>query len=263
MLAISKSPDAQGADIWIKKLDRGPAIRLTHERLENGNPTWTPDGKSVTFVGVSEDQPYELWTQRADGTADAVKIPHLRNAFDERWSPDGKWLVFEVGDEGPTQSDIFGFRPGIDTAPVPLVAGKFYDWGPDISPDGHWLAYQSDESGLFQIYVVPFPNTKAGKWAVTSAGGIQARWGPRGDELFYRDTSGDVVSVPVRTTPSFSSGEPKRLFDAKRIAFPLVGYAVAPDHKRLLMFRLLNPGAPDTLVVVENWFEELKTKSRK
>ena len=90
MLAISKSPDAQGADIWIKKLDRGPAIRLTHERLENGNPTWTPDGRSVTFVGVSEDQPYELWTQRADGTADAVKIPHLRNAFDEHWSPDGK-----------------------------------------------------------------------------------------------------------------------------------------------------------------------------
>jgi DNA-binding SARP family transcriptional activator/Tol biopolymer transport system component len=261
LLAISKSPDGQRSDVWIKKLDRGPAIRLTHERPENGSPTWTPDGKSVTFNAVSLEEP-ELWTQRAEGTSEAVKIPHGRSMFMARWSPDGKWLIFHARDESPTQSDIFGFRPGIDTAPVPLVAGKFYDWGPEISSDGHWLAYQSDETGLFQIYVVPFPNTKAGKWAVTSAGGIHARWGPRGDELFYRDTSGDFYSVPVRGTPNFSSGVPKKIFTAKRIEFPLVGYAVAPGDQRLLTVRLLHPGAPDTLVVVENWFEELKAKAR-
>jgi eukaryotic-like serine/threonine-protein kinase len=145
---------------------------------------------------------------------------------------------------------------------VPLVAGKFTDVMPEVSPDGRWLAYQSDETGLYQIYVVPFPNTRAGKWAVTSAGGIHVRWGPRGNELFYRDTSGDFYSVPIRRTPTFSSGSPKKIFTAKRIEFPLVGYAVAPDDQRLLTFRLLHPGAPDTLVVVENWFEELK-KSRK
>jgi serine/threonine-protein kinase len=262
-LAISKSPDAQRGDIWIKQLDRGPAIRLTHERLFNGSPTWTPDGGSVTFIGESENEPDpELWTQRADGTAEAVKIPHGRRMFGERWSPDGKWLVFHAGGDGPTQADVFGFRPGIDTARVPLVAGKFTDVMPEVSPDGRWLAYQSDETGLYQIYVVPFPNTRAGKWAVTSAGGIHVRWGPRGNELFYRDTSGDFYSVPIRRTPTFSSGSPKRIFTAKRIEFPLVGYAVAPDDQRLLTFRLLHPGAPDTLVVVENWFEELK-KSRK
>jgi hypothetical protein len=84
-------------------------------------------------------------------------------------------------------------------------------------------------------------------------------WGRRPGELFYRDTSGDVFAVPIKSHPSFSVGTPKRLFAAKRPVFPLVGYAVAPDDKRLLMFRLLHPGAPDTLVVVENWFEELKS----
>jgi len=262
-LAISKSPDGQRGDIWIKQLDRGPAIRLTQERLFNGNPTWTPDGRSVTFIGDSENEPYpELWTERADGTAEAVKIPYGRRMFDERWSPDGKWLVFNAGGDGPTGADVFGFRPGLDTAPVPLVAGKTWDVMPEVSPDGRWLAYQSDETGLYQIYVVPFPNTRAGKWAVTSAGGIHVRWGPRGNELFYRDTSGDFYSVPVRGNRTFSSGSPKKIFTAKRIEFPLVGYAVAPDDQRLLTFRLLHPGAPDTLVVVENWFEELK-KSHK
>ena len=261
LLAIGKSP-GQGGDVWIKQLDRGPATRLTHARIWNGSPTWTPDGQSVTFIGDSENEPYQLWTKRADGTAEAVKIPHSQQMSFEHWSPDGKWLVFNRGDDGPTQADILGFRPGVDTVAVPLVAGKFYDVMPDVSPDGRWLAYQSDESGLYQIYVVPFPNTKAGKWAVTTAGGIHVRWGPRGNELFYRDTSGDFYSVPVRSTPTFSSGLPKKIFGAKRIEFPLVGYAVAPDDQRLLTFRLLHPGAPDTLVVVENWFEELK-KSRR
>jgi serine/threonine-protein kinase len=261
LLAIAKSEDAEGSDIWIKRLDRGPSIRLTNERLENGSPTWTPDGRSVTFNAVSIDEP-ELWTQRADGTSEAVKIPHGRRMFMARWSPNGKWLVFHAMTRGPTQNDIFGFRPGIDTAPVPLVQGKFWDVMAELSPDGRWLAYQSDETGLYQIYVVPFPDTRAGKWAVTSAGGIDARWGPRGNELFYRDTSGDFYSVPVRGTPNFSSGEPTKIFTAKRIEFPLVGYAVDPNTHRLLTVRLLHPGAPDTLVVVENWFEEVKAKAR-
>ena len=261
-LAISKSVDAHGGDVWIKRLDRGPATRLTQGRLWNGAPTWTPDGRSVTFVATSGG-PVELWTQRADGTAQAVKIPNSRGMFVPRWSPDGKWLVFGAGgDDRPTQANVFGFRPGVDTAPVPLVVGKFMDLFGDVSPDGRWLAYQSDESGLYQIYVVPFPNTGDGKWAVTSAGGIHPRWGPAGNELFYRDTSGDIFAVPTRSHPTFASGQPKRLFGAKRPVFPLVGYAVARDDKRLLMVRLLHPGAPDTLVVVENWFEELKAKAR-
>jgi serine/threonine-protein kinase len=262
-LAISRSPDGLTGDIWIKQLDRGPTIRLTHDRRFNMDPTWTADGRSVTFDGTSPEGPMELWTQRADGSAEAVRqLPQRRRAWGARWAPDGKWLIF-YSESDSTGGDIFGIRPGIDSVPVPLVSGKFFEVMPEISPDGHWMAYQSDETGMYQIYVVPFPDTRAAKWAVTTKGGIHTRWSHSGKELFFRDFSGDMFVLPIKTAPTFSSGTPKRLFAAKRSSFPLVGYVVSADDQRLLMIRQLPAGQPDKLIVVENWFEELKGKSRK
>jgi Tol biopolymer transport system component len=221
-------------------------------------PFWTPDGKAVTFVAPGRDGQESLWKRRVDGSGDETRLlAHANNMGYLRWSPDGKWLVFTRSDKDE-ESDIFGLRPGIDTTPVALVKGNFMEWGPDISPDGHWLAYQSDETGLYQIYVVPFPNTKDGKWIVTGAGGIYPKWGPRGNELFYRDTSGDVFAIPVKTKPGFSSGTPKKLFDAKRPEFPLNFYAISRDDQKVLMVRFLHHNVTDKIVMVDNWFEELK-----
>lgn len=258
-LAISKMPDAVSGDIWIKHLDGGPAIRLTHGRIFDGGTTWTPDGRSVSFEGIPAGGNYDLWTQRADGSAEAVlQFRHGRNIFHPRWAPDGKWLIFQMLREG-TQADVVGIRPGIDTTPVPLVAGKFFDVFGELSPDGRWLAYQSDETGRFEIYVVPFPNTKTAKWAVSSRGGIHPLWSHRGDELFYRDTTGDFFAVGIKTTPTFSSARPRRLFEAKRPLYPFSGYAVSADDQRFLITRHLHAGSTDKLIVVENWFEELKS----
>ena len=209
LLAISdekpedQSAENQSTDVWIKQLDRGPATRLTQERMVNESPTWTPDGKSVTFNAHSGDGRYNLWTQRTDRTAEAVKIPHAGGMFDARWSPDGKWLVFTAGKfDGPTQFDVFGFRPGIDTAPVALVNGKHIDVTPEISPDGRWLAYASNETGSSQIYVVPFPNTKAAKWAVTTAGGRQVRWGRRGQRVVLPRHQWQLLLGPGQKVPA-------------------------------------------------------------
>ena len=261
-IAVSRSPDGLSADIWIKHLDGGPTTRLTQERLFNTDPSWTPDGRSVTFSGTTSDGP-ETWTQRADGSAEAVRqFPQRRGLWGAHWAPDGKWLIF-FNENKDTGGDISGIRPGIDTTPVPLVAGKFSEVLPDLSPDGRWLAYQSDETGMYQIYVVPFPNTKAAKWAITSKGGVHPKWSHSGNELFYRDFSGDMFVVGIETSPTLSSGRPRRLFEAKRGSFPFVGYAVSADDKRLLMIRYLAPTPSDKLSVVENWFEELNAKSRK
>ena len=259
LLAIEKSIDGQGTDVWIKQLDRGPAIKLIHEGAYSGNPKWGPDGKTVTFAAVTLDGHSFLVTQRADGTGGAVRVPY-GDRLGLFWpSPDWKWIIFDY-ERSDTRSDILGLRPGIDKQPVPLLTGEHYKVLPDISPDGHWLTYMSDETGLYQIYVVPFPNTKDGKWVVTTAGGIHPHWGRRGDEMFYRDTSGDFFSVPVRLSPTFSSGRPKHLLSAKRIEYPLSFYSVAPDD-RLLVVRRLNWNATDKIVVVQNWFEELKRSS--
>jgi len=145
------------------------------------------------------------------------------------------------------------------------VATKFTEVAPTLSPDGRWLAYTSNESGQSEIYVVPFPNTRAAKWAVSTRGGTEPQWSHSGRELFYRDGSGNLVAVAISTTPTFSLGGSTALFPAAGFAYDELGlvYAVAPDDRRFLMIRPVAGSAPDKLIVVENWFEELKAKSRR
>jgi Tol biopolymer transport system component len=255
----------QASDIWIKQLDRGPSIKLTLEGKSNSYPAWTADSRSVTFTSNTAGS-FDLWTKRADGSAQAVlQVHEKRGAYSPRWSPDGKWLVFR-GDRGAAgNGDILGIRPGVDTVAVPLVATKFTEIAPAISPDGRWLAHSSSESGQYEIYVVPFPNTSAAKWAVSTRGGIEPLWSHSGKELFYRDGAGNLVAVEVETTPTFSAGRSTALFPASGYYSSAGGaqYAVAPDDRRFLMIRQVAASAPDQLIVVDNWFEELKAKSKK
>jgi serine/threonine-protein kinase len=263
-LAIGKSEDGRTADIWIKQLERGSLTRLTNEGIYNQAPTWTPDGRSVTFVGRTPNGDIALWTKRADGSGQAVLERHdKRMMFGPQWSRNAEWLIFCTEYLDPSGGDIVGFRPEIDTVLVPLLASKFQESLPALSPDGHWLAYNSNETGRFEVYVVPFPNTTSAKWAISSGGGINPMWSHRGNELFYRGASGDIFAVRIRTAPTFSSGTPKRLFAAPFESFGYTGYAVAADDQRFIMIRNLAADTPDKLIVVENWFEELNAKSRK
>jgi hypothetical protein len=162
----------------------------------------------------------------------------------------------------PEGGDILGIRPGIDKEPVRLVATPRYDGMQEVSPDGHWMVYASDVTGRFEIYVVPFPNTNAGKWQISSGGGVWPKWSAHGNEVVYREPRGDVFAAAVRTAPTFSFDKPRRLFVAKRSEFLFNGYTVSPDGQRFLMIRLVGAGVPDKLIVVENWFEELRGKGR-
>jgi Tol biopolymer transport system component len=270
-LAASLLPDtsydaiADQSNIWIKRLDRGPSIKLTLEEKTDRYGAWTPDGRSVTFASNVAGS-FDLWTKRADGSSQAVlQLHYARGAFSPCWSPDGKWLVFRTNRYQPGAGDILGIRPGIDTVAVPLVASRFTENAPVISPDGRWLAYSSNESGQFDIYVVPFPNTAAAKWAVSTGGGSEPRWSHSGKELFYRDVAGNLVAVEVHSTPTFSSGRSAVLFPAGAyLSFArAVEYAVAPDDRRFLMIRQIAGSVPDELIVVDNWFDELKAKQRK
>jgi eukaryotic-like serine/threonine-protein kinase len=263
--SVSYDAIARTSDIWIKRLDRGPSIKLTLDGMTSAYAGWTPDSRSVTFSSnraVSVD----LWTTRADGsTQAALQVHEKRGLYSPRWSPDGTWLVFRTAREQAGAGDILGIRPGIDTVAVPLVATKFTENAPAISPDGRWLAYSSNESGQYDVYVVPFPNTAAAKWAVSTRGGTEPLWSHSGKELFYRDVAGNLVAVEVQSTPTFALGRSAALFPAAAYYSFARGleYAVAPDDRRFLMIRQVAGGPPDELIVVDNWFEELKSKSRK
>jgi eukaryotic-like serine/threonine-protein kinase len=261
-LAVARRLAGLKTEIWIKQLDRGTSIQLTSEGGGNFYPTWTPDGHYVTFSSNTLGS-LELWTKRADGTARAVLQFHeKRGASAARWSPDGKWLVFETDTEEPGAGDILGIRPGIDTVPVPLVATKFTELSPAVSPDGKWLAYTSNETGQYEIYVVPFPNTRAAKWPVSQRGGTEPLWSHSGKELFYRDGAGYLVAVEVKPNPTFSLGHQTALFPAAGFKSLLWApwYAVAPDDRRFLMVRPVAASNADKLIVIDNWFEELKLR---
>jgi tRNA A-37 threonylcarbamoyl transferase component Bud32 len=271
-----------GNFVWIKPLDKRPAVRLTYPMTDNARrqqidhdlPAWTPDGRSVTFS--SNEMGYsELWTQRADGGTKAAlqlrqKNMHVGGAA---WSPDGKWLIFQ---RGTGNGDIAAIRPGIDTVPTILLKSKFAEANPALSPNGRWLAYQCDESGRPEVYVVPFPNTADAKWVITTQGGTVPVWSRNGNELFYRDAQGNIVAVQVHTGAEFSRGSSTKLFavavttsnaddgtDPALLAHGLAPqYSVSPDAHRFLMIQQLTPRAPDKLIVVDNWLEELRSKTR-
>jgi serine/threonine-protein kinase len=265
-IAESRIADVQSpSSIWIKRLDRGRSIKLTVDTKDNVMPAWTPDGKSVTFSSTPATGATDLWTQRADGSARAVMQVHDRsNLYNARWSPDGKWLLYQTDVASPGSGDILAIRPGVDTVPVRVVATRFSEISPALSPDGRWLAYTSNETGADEIYVVPFPNTGTAKWAISAGGGTEPVWSHRGSELFHRDASGNLVAVEVNTSPTFSLGRATVLFPAARFTSLRFSpqYAVAPDDRRFLMIRPLETSTPDKLIVVENWFEELKKLRR-
>jgi eukaryotic-like serine/threonine-protein kinase len=270
-LEVSLLPDAtydqiaQASEIWIKNLDHGSSTKLTLEKESDDYGAWTADGKSITFSSNAAGS-FDLWTKRADGSRQAVlQLHYTRGVFSPRWSPDGKWLLFRTGITESGAGDILGIRPGVDTMPIPVVATRFTESAPTISPNGRWLAYSSNETGRYEIYVVPFPNTAATKWPVTTSGGTEPLWSHSGKELFYRDIDGNMVAVAVRSTPTFSSGRSTILFPAGAyLAFARgVEYCIARDDQRFLMIRQVPGGVPDELVVVENWFEDLKQKERK
>lgn len=252
---------ATRGDIWIKQLDRGPSLKLTVDGIYNEDPAWSPDGRSVTFSSDAGGK-RELWTQRADGSAKAaLQLQAADDIIESAWSPDGRWLVFRTRNRGLTQADIFGIRPGVDSTPVVLVSTRLPDVAPAISPNGRWMAYQSTESGRAEVYVVPFPNTRDAKWPISTHGGVEPGWAASGRELFYRDEN-NMISVSVTTAPAFELGASTTLFSTNQFISGngRRAYELSPDDRRFLMIRPLGSLRQGQLIVVENWFAELKNR---
>ncbi len=260
------SPDGRAlavthdGEVWVKRLDGTPPIRLTFDDERIGHPTWTPEGDSITGAGDSS-----LVTRRADGSGQAVQtLSDPRGAVAPAWSRDGTWLVYRTNLNMAGHGDILAIRPGVDSAPREVVATRAYELSPALSPDGRWLAYASDETGRMEVYVVPFPNSDDGKWSVSTTGGETPRWSPTGRELFY--TAGDaMVAVEVTTSPTFSVVASRELFVDERYSMGGLHppYDIAPDGRRFLMIRTVETDDAEEeprLVLVQNFLEELKTK---
>ena len=177
------------------------------------------------------------------------------------WSGDGQLLAFfEPGTN--TQRDIWVLQMS-DRKVQLFLQTPFNEGAASFSPDGHWLAYLSNESGRPEIYVQPYPGP-GGKWQISTDGGTEPLWNRNGRELFYR-SGNRMMAVQVSTQPTFSAGKPAMLFEKEYAAsqFPATGiaYDVSPDGQRFLMVKEIEQSSSATQInVVLNWFEELKRR---
>ena len=244
--------------IWLYDLGRDTLTRFTFEGTANVHPIWTPDGKRITFRGEGN----RLFWQPADGSGgpEALTAGDLRssNKVPGSWSPDGQELAFT---EDAATRNIW-ILPLQDRKPRPYVQSTAFETAPMFSPDGHWIAYDSRESGRDEIFVRPYPGP-GGKWQISTDGGTGPVWNPKGHELFYR-YGGKMMAVDIDTRPSFAVGKPRVLFAGPYAlsSVPEANYDVSPDGQRFLMLKSSEQerAAPTQINVVLNWFEELMQK---
>ena len=251
-------------DIWTWDFARETPTRLTFDPGLDRAPVWSPDGRRIVFSSQREGAIGNLSWQAADGTGPVEKLGDSQTQrFPTSFSPDGTKLLFwEVGSETQWDMGVVGLKD--DRKATALVKTSFNELNPEVSPDGRWMAYQSDESGQYEVYVRPFPNVDDGRWLVSSGGGTRPVWARNGRELFYLVEPGRVMTVPIRPGATFTYGNPQMVFDGPYLAPNAARtYDVSPDGRRFLMIkdapRQGNDPAPEPkLVIVQHWLEELK-----
>ncbi len=226
------------ANIWIWDLVRS---RLTRGPLDSGTVlVWTPDSARLIFSSVRGGGGANLYVQAADGTGTATRLSDSPNQHNPTGiTADGAQIVFN--EATPTQLGDISLLTMTPTPQVkPLVATRADERGGVVSPDGRWLAYESDRSGAYELWVQPFPTVDAGRWQVSTAGGVQPLWARNGRELFYVAPDGALMAVQWRGSPE-SAGAPTRLIEG-RYSRGVGGttvrqYDVSADGQRFLMMK--------------------------
>ena len=204
----------------------------------NANPIWSPDGKYVAIssgklswgiyrkpsTGAGEWEPLTL--------ADGLTAP-------KSWSPDGRFILYAQIHAG-TGADLMAIRAEPNATPFPVAQTPATEDQGQFSPDGHWVAYTSNESGLSEIYVIPFPPSPgSGRWRVSTGGGVMPRWRRDGKELFYISPDSQMMAVDVTTRPVFQSGHPHPLFQTDIVDTGIrtgpMSWDIAPNGRFLII----------------------------
>ena len=265
-------------NLWLWDLARATLTRLTFERGPDRAPIWTPDGQRLVFSSLRAGPP-NLYEQAADGTGPATRLTESPNAqYPTGITADGTRVVlYELPQTGGAadlglltrpvtrlaagpESGVPDASPSVET----LLGTQFAELGGVVSPDGRWLAYQADSSGRFEIYVRPFPNVGDGQHQVSNAGGKHPLWARSGQELFFVAPDGALMTVPVEPrSTTWSAATATKLVEGRYFTDRNTRqYDVSPDGQRFLMIKegsgTDQATASASLIVVQNWFEELK-----
>ena len=241
-------------DIWLLDLDRDTPIRFTSDAEANIAPLWSPNGDRIVFS--SQRNRFNLYEKSvADNVAAQLLVTdETKSATD--WSGDGRFLLFRSLSSA-SNWDIWAMPMSGDRKPFAVVRTKFEERDAEFSPDEKWIAYQSDESGRFEIYIQPFPGGGE-RVRISTNGGVQARWRRDGRELFYLALDGRLVAVPIAlssTGRTVETGTPAPLFAAPVGSLQDIAlhqYIVSADGQRFLIDTVVEEAA-SPIVVILNW----------
>lgn len=252
-VAISVGERAQDRDIWLYDFEHRAPTRLTFEAGEDETAVWSPEGSRIAFSAARAGQPRMILAVPADGRARPTQLTsgeHTIHVSD--WSRDGRaltWTEFNPSSGGEIRVVALDGSGATRT----LVSGPFDVRGAVFSPDGQWIAYTSNESGRDEVYVQPYPGPGS-KRQISMGGGQEPVWSRTGKNIFFRG-QGRVMTVDVRTSPTFALSPPRTLFLDIYLTEHRAdrNYDVSADGQRLLMLKPARPFPLAELSVVLNW----------
>jgi Tol biopolymer transport system component len=251
----------KGRDIWLYDVARGLRTRFTFDGGDNQSVIWSPDGQSLIF-GSKRKQYLDLYQKVSSGvgTEQLLLEDNVGNKYPTSWSPDGRSILYFTGTStSQTGADLFVLPLSGDRKPIPFLNTQFNEIAGHFSPDGRWVAYYSNESGRYEVYVASFPGP-GGKWQISTSGGKSARWRRDGTEIFYLDPDNKLMAAAVNGKgSSLEVGAVKPLFQT-RAASPNYQYPydVSADGQRFLINTLPEQTASEPITVVVNWTAGLK-----
>ena len=250
--AVMISPDGKrlvGAGIRVLDFAGGPDTQITFGGAGQ-NPVWSPDGRYVAFNSSGG-----IYRKLSSGAGvPELLIPAKRLMAPKSWSPDGRFLMYVELNPG-TAADLFAIPLDGERKPFVVVQTPANEDQGQFSPDGHWVAYTSNESGPSEIYVIPFPpSPSGGRWLVSKGGGVMPRWRRDGKELFYISPDSQMMAVDVTTSPVFRSGDPHALFQTDIVDTGIrtgpISWDISPDGR----FLIISEASTDaSITVVLNW----------
>jgi Tol biopolymer transport system component/tRNA A-37 threonylcarbamoyl transferase component Bud32 len=260
-LAVSRGdPQAGSGDIWLIDLARNNTpSRFTFDPANDTSPIWSPDGSRIVFASNRDGTPNLYQRLSSSAGNDEALFKSSEPKLPNDWSPDGRFILYNSLSPN-TGTDLWVLPLSGDQKPTPFVQTEFTEYQGRFSPDGRWVAYASNLSGTYEVYVQSFPSS-GGKWQISTGGGAQPQWRRDGKELFYLAPDRKLMAVEVNGAgATFVAGVPKPLFEAHVSAiFPGIPcYAVTSDGQRFLVNTLVGESAPAPLTVVMNWTADLK-----
>jgi Tol biopolymer transport system component len=257
-------PRIRTRDLWIYEIARGLRTRFTYDPADEREAAWSPDGSRIVFNSRRKGH-FDLYQKASNGAgSEELLLESNLHKYPTSWSPDGRFLLYDCFDPKTQTNDLWVLPLSVDREsrirpgqPFPLLQTDANESHGQFSPDGRWIAYQSNESGRFEIYVIPFPGP-GGKWQVSTSGGAWARWPRDGKEIIYWAPDHKLMAVEVKSKGATLEVRAVRpLFEVHPQRW-FFFYDVTADGQRFLVNTMGDQRGWSTITLVQNWTADLK-----